>query len=75
MTWSVPGVLISRDGSVREYLGHSSRKGELFGRAERLGKGWVAVCSECHAKSGGSTRRQCVTTLRDHWRREGHTNG
>jgi len=60
-------VLVSRDGSVRQYVGHSNRTGTLYGRAERHGRGWVSVCSVCRATFGASTRFDVASGLRDHW--------
>ena len=69
MTLSVPGVLVSRDGSVREYMGHSKPTGTLLGRVEKLPRQqWNAVCEGCFEMRVAKTQRSVVLWLRDHWR-------
>jgi len=67
MTYSIPGVLVSRDGLVRQYIGHSNRGGTLYGRVTHPGKFWSAHCSGCGMTFGGNLRGDVVRRLRDHW--------
>ena len=67
MTTSIPRVLVSRDGSVRMYVGHSNQSGTLYGRAERHGPSWIAICAGCRYAFGGQTQRDVAYSLRDHW--------
>lgn len=59
-------MLISRDGSVRHYVGHSNRSGDLYGHVTR-GKGWEAVCAGCGTRIYRPRQREAVWALRDHW--------
>ncbi len=68
MTYSVPGVLVSRNGEVREYIGNSNRGGTLFGTVKRLERGWVLQCECCNYCNGAKFQRDVVILLRDHWR-------
>lgn len=70
MVLSVPGVLVSRDGSVREYIGHSNRGGTVFGHVERDGRRWVAACvtTDCSFRVWDARQGPVVTALRDHGR-------
>lgn len=67
MTISIPGVLVSRDGTVRPYIGHSNRGGVLYGKTERDGGGWVATCARCRSEWRDYRQRDVVYSLRDHW--------
>lgn len=69
MTLSIPDVMVSRDGSVRRYAGHSNRSGELLGKAERHGGSWLAPCAHatCRNAFGGRTQREAIYALREHW--------
>lgn len=65
---SIPGVLVSRDRTVRQYVGHSSKNGELYGHYAPDGPGWQAWCADCKWSWGGRTVRNVVMDLRDHRR-------
>lgn len=67
MTLSIPGILVSRDGSLRRYEGHSKRTGLLYGRSERDGRGWVVWCALCGWGRRGDRQRDVASDLRDHW--------
>ena len=67
MTFSIPGVLVSRDGTVREYVGHSERTGTLFGTVAR-DEVWTAVCEGCGTRFMRLYQGDAVRALRDHWR-------
>ena len=72
---SVPGVLISRDGTVREYVGHSSQSGTTFGRVDRDERSWIATCWACKSRFWGVRQTSAVIALRDHWKNGDYTKG
>ena len=64
---SVPGVLVSRDRTIRRYVGHSSKSGELYGRYAPDGPGWQSWCERCGDCWTAPKVRPVAYLLAKHW--------